>query len=319
MNMKKVVFAAAALACAAAATAATRAELLRAKFDSKDTNYVFVVAHRADWRNHPENSVSAIEGAIAMGVDMVEIDVAKTKDGRYVLSHDGKLDRTTDMKGVIQNLPFDEVRKARLREGNGGPSAKLTEEKIPSLEEALEACRGRILVNIDKFNIDPSGIAAVIKRVGVERQVVLKGSGDYATMSAKTGEPWKYVLSREFVYMPIYTVGAKPSSLGKVREAFAAWDSAPYVPPAYEICIPADPPMALFADMRASPNAPRLWVNTLWDRLAHGHSESLKDADFTADRVWGWCLGLGATLIQTDRPRDLVEYLDGKGRHTLTE
>ncbi len=44
-----------------------------------------IVLHRADWRRHPENSLSAIEGASEMGGDMVEIDVAKTKDGRHGL------------------------------------------------------------------------------------------------------------------------------------------------------------------------------------------------------------------------------------------
>lgn len=315
--MKKAMAAAVALFAVLASEAATRAEELRAKFDSKDTNYVFVVLHRADWRRHPENSVSSIKGAIEMGGDMVEIDVAKTKDGRYVLSHDGKLDRVSDKTGKISELTFDEVRAARLREGAGGKSAPLTDEKVPTLEEALEACRDKILVNIDRFGSDPSGIAAVIKRLGVERQVVLKGYGDYNSMSKKTGEPWKHVLSRDFVYMPILTAGKKPGSLDNIRRAFSEWDAAPYVPPAYEICIPADPPVALFDDMRKSPNRPRIWINTLWDSLAHDHSESLKGADFTPDRVWGWCLDLGATMIQTDRPAELIKYLESKGRHSL--
>ncbi|MBQ6136348.1 MAG: glycerophosphodiester phosphodiesterase family protein [Kiritimatiellae bacterium] len=316
--MNKLVFAAAlAVAAAVSSSAETRAEKLRARFDSRDTNYVFVVLHRADWRRHPENSVSAIKGAIEMGGDMVEIDVCRTKDGRYVLSHDGKLDRTTDRTGAIKDLTFEEVRAARLRERSGGAGAALTDERIPTLEEALEACRDRILVNIDRFNSDPSGIAAVIKRLGVERQVVLKGYGDYGSISKRTGDPWRHVVDREFVYMPIMTAGKKPDAIGNIRRAFAEWDKAPYIPPAYEICIPADPPVALFDDMRASPNRPRIWINTLWDSLAHDHSESLRGADFTPDRVWGWCLDLGATMIQTDRPADLIRYLESKGRHTL--
>ena len=70
----------------------SRAEQLRAKFDSADRDYVFVVAHRSDWRHNPENFIPSILRAIEMGVDMVEIDVAKTKDGHFVLSHDGSLD-----------------------------------------------------------------------------------------------------------------------------------------------------------------------------------------------------------------------------------
>ena len=46
-----------------------------------------------------ENSVAAIDSAIRMKVDIVEIDVSKTKDGQLVLMHDATVDRTTDGKG----------------------------------------------------------------------------------------------------------------------------------------------------------------------------------------------------------------------------
>ena len=177
--------AAASAACSAVAQQATRAERLRAKFDSADRDYVFVVAHRSDWRNHPENSLAAIRSAIEMGGDMVEIDVAKTKDGHYVLSHDGKLDRVSDRTGAIKNLTLAEVREARLRQGQGGKDAPLTDERVPTLEEALDVCRGKILVNIDKFNIDPAGITSIIYSLGVQRQVVLKGSGTHEDMKKK--------------------------------------------------------------------------------------------------------------------------------------
>ena len=72
----------------AVSAAPTRAEKIRAKLDSKDRDYVFVVMHRGDWRNAPENSVDAILGSIKKGADVVELDVAITKDGEYVLVHD---------------------------------------------------------------------------------------------------------------------------------------------------------------------------------------------------------------------------------------
>jgi len=40
---------------------------------------VLVVAHRGNWRSAPENSTAAIDSAIAMKVDIVEIDIQKTK------------------------------------------------------------------------------------------------------------------------------------------------------------------------------------------------------------------------------------------------
>ena len=295
--------------------AATRVEDLRARFDSGDTNYVFVVLHRAAWREAPENSIPAIEAAIAMGADMVEIDVAKTKDGVHVLSHDGKLNRVSDRAGIIANMTLEEVRAARLREGQGGPSARLTDVGVPTLREALEACRGRILVNIDKFNGDPEGITAIVKEVGVERQVVLKGHGDYAYMKGRIGEPFRYIEDRSFVYMPIVGAGTNEVQLARTIDHFRNWDASSYPPPAYEVCIPGAAPTALFDAFRASPNRPRIWINTLWDSLAHGHSETTPG--HTPDSVWGWCLEQGATLIQTDDPKACLRYLTEKGRHDL--
>ena len=69
---------------------------LKEKLETPNDNHVMVVAHRGDWRNAPENSLQAIQYCIDMGVDMVEIDVRKTKDGHIVLMHDGSIDRTTN-------------------------------------------------------------------------------------------------------------------------------------------------------------------------------------------------------------------------------
>lgn len=72
--------------------------IIRTLKDPK-SKQVLVVAHRADWRNEPENSIRGIESAIKMGVDMVEIDLKKSKDGVLILMHDNLLDRTTSGKG----------------------------------------------------------------------------------------------------------------------------------------------------------------------------------------------------------------------------
>lgn len=65
--------------------------------DSKD---VLVVSHRGDWRNACENSVEAVRNASRMGVDIVEIDLGRTKDGELIVMHDDKVDRTTTGKGM---------------------------------------------------------------------------------------------------------------------------------------------------------------------------------------------------------------------------
>ena len=63
-------------------SAATHVDSLLECLHNPKSDYVFVIAHRADWRGAPENSVQGIENAIRMGVDMVEVDIQRTRDGR---------------------------------------------------------------------------------------------------------------------------------------------------------------------------------------------------------------------------------------------
>ena len=77
---------------------------------------VLVVSHRADWRNAPENSLQAIKNCIEMGVDMIEIDLKKTKDGHLILMHDKKIDRTTTGKGLPQDYTLEEIKEVSSEE-----------------------------------------------------------------------------------------------------------------------------------------------------------------------------------------------------------
>lgn len=82
---------------------------------NRDQSSVIVVAHRGDWRNFPENSLEAIDNAVRMGVDIVELDVKKTKDGELILMHDRALDRTTTGKGLVSEATLDYIRGLKLK------------------------------------------------------------------------------------------------------------------------------------------------------------------------------------------------------------
>jgi glycerophosphoryl diester phosphodiesterase len=92
--------------------ATTRAEQLRSDLEKGSVNKVFVVAHRAAWKKAPENSRLSVEHAIDMGADIVEIDVRRTKDGVFVLTHDETIDRITNGKGNVSAFTYD-ARQAR--------------------------------------------------------------------------------------------------------------------------------------------------------------------------------------------------------------
>jgi glycerophosphoryl diester phosphodiesterase len=85
-------------------------------------------AHRGGAAEAPENSVAAFAHAVSLGYRYLETDVHVTADGVLVAFHDTTLDRVTDGSGRIRDLPWAQVRKARI-EGR---------EPIPTMAELLD-------------------------------------------------------------------------------------------------------------------------------------------------------------------------------------
>ena len=286
----------------------SRAERLRELLDSKDRNHVFVTMHRGDWRHAPENSVDAIKGAIAMGADIVELDVALTKDGHYVLLHDGALDRVSNGKGKSISLTLDEIRQYRLK---GIDGKTITDYKILTLEEAFALTRGKILVNLDKFGRDPEGIAKFVKKHGMEKEVILKERFSPKELKKKVGdEIWKDLVDGKLCYMPIIWIN-------KEQKKFEAWQKSELKPAAYELCVKKEKPRAVLDTLAAETGkgGARIWINTLWDELCAGRTDD-RGYNGDPDGSWGWWLKHGATMLQTDRPAELLKYLEKIGRRT---
>jgi len=134
-----------------------------------DNNRVSVCAHRGAHLNAPENSLLSFQHAIDMGCDLVEIDVRTSKDGHLVLMHDSTVDRTTNGKGRVDQLTFKQIRD--LQFGENYP-----DEKVPTFDEALAFCKGKINVYIDNKHADPARIIAGVKKHGLTKHVVIYSS-----------------------------------------------------------------------------------------------------------------------------------------------
>ena len=155
------------------AVAQNRIAEIRENLLGNYSDRVLVVSHRADWRNAPENSLQGIRNCIDMGVDMVEIDLKKTKDGHLVVMHDKTINRTMTGKGNAEDYTLAELKAMRLKNGAGCK----TRHQIPTLEEVMLLCKGKIMVNIDKgydyfqaayelvFNDDNEEILRLIRKV----------------------------------------------------------------------------------------------------------------------------------------------------------
>ena len=69
-----------------------------------------VMAHRSGKGLWPENTLYAFERAVALGVDVLEMDLHSTADGVLVILHDDTVDRTTDGTGPVQALTLEELK-----------------------------------------------------------------------------------------------------------------------------------------------------------------------------------------------------------------
>ena len=153
---------------------------------SKPTDHIFICAHRANTYEAylnaiPENSIPNIKMAIAKGADMVELDVRPSKDGTLFLMHDATVNATTDGKGNIGSLTDAEIKalKMKARGSSTYYQDNGQDVRVPTLEEALEACKGKIYVNLDLAdkNCSPAGVVRAIMNTGTVDQVMIYGAG----------------------------------------------------------------------------------------------------------------------------------------------
>jgi glycerophosphoryl diester phosphodiesterase len=105
-----------------------------------------ITSHRGNSATAPENTLASLESAIEAMADYAEIDVQQTKDGTLVLLHDYNLRRTTGLNKYIWDVSYEE-----LKELDAGSwfDEQFTGVTIPTLEEALELCKGKIQLNIE--------------------------------------------------------------------------------------------------------------------------------------------------------------------------
>jgi hypothetical protein len=84
-----------------------------------------ISAHRGALTYAPENTLQSYEYAFAFGVDLVEVDIQQTKDGRFVALHDDTVDRTTDGTGRIADLTMTRLARSTpptTSRGRGAPT-----------------------------------------------------------------------------------------------------------------------------------------------------------------------------------------------------
>ena len=293
-----------AVSCAPKEQYANRAEKILAQINDPNSDYVVVISHRGDWRNYPENSIPAIESVIRMGVDMMELDVKMTKDSVLVLMHDKTINRMTNGKGLVSDITYDSLMTFNMKRAHNVLTDSI---KVPTLREALLCCKDRILVNVDHAYPYYKEIVELAEELGVTGQVLMKGT---SSVSKVAEDMSRY--ENNLLYMPIININNP-----KGQALFAEYQEKGVVPMAYEVCwqYPGEEIDSCVAKIIESGS--KVWVNTFWPSVCGGFGND-DDAALAVDDpadVYGQYLEMGASMIQTDRPGLLIDYLRSVGRH----
>ncbi|HJV41878.1 glycerophosphodiester phosphodiesterase family protein [Caulobacter sp.] len=274
---------------------------------------VLVVAHRACHRaapSHgfehgvPENSLAALERCVALGVDLVEIDVRRTRDGQLVVMHDARVDRTTDGKGRVADLTLAEIQTLRLKdEGRAGGS-----EAPPTLEAVLQAARGRILVNVDLKGPYAAEAAQIARRVDATDWVLFKAKARFGAPPLADQAPY-----RDLPFMPMVAAKAArhAGDLGRITARQAS--GARQIPAVEMVSLKRNGFTAVRDAARAA--RIRVWTNTLASRGWRGVLDQSGDrkALRDPDKAWGRLINEGVSIVQTDYPAALLDYLNRRG------
>ncbi|MXO64309.1 glycerophosphodiester phosphodiesterase family protein [Altericroceibacterium endophyticum] len=232
------------------------------------TGPLLIASHRGGHLNAPENSLAAVDEAVANGADVLEIDVRVSRDGVPFIMHDSTVDRTTNGEGVAEDMTYAELRGLRLAGGTTPP---------PSLIEMLRHSCGRILVDLDMKTDRVGPVIAVVEGLGMVDQVMVFDSDSDTLRRARSLLPTVSVMTR---LRPDSTLAEKNRGLFPIAIVHGDTET---LDPATSEAIAAIPA--------------RIWANALGDidrLLPDGAAACPALADLEQR---------GVSVIQTDFPR----------------
>ncbi len=250
--------------------------------------------------NIPGNTLASAEIALRQGADILEIDATVSADGELFTFHPGTEKIKLGIDCDLRLMAAKDIEKLPLLNLHGTP----TGHHIPRLEEMLQFLRGRCIINIDKFQDSPESIARLVRRLGMQDQVIVKTNAIPALFDAVTQ------FAYDLPYMPF---------VYETDDCFAPLSARKDIR-----YIGAEVIFATEASHLASDEyidtmhklGKKIWVNAIvFDekrQLAAGHSDDLSICDSPA-KGWGWLAHKGYDMIQTDWPLACSQYLRQMG------
>ncbi len=240
--------------------------------------------HRGVPQEAPENTLASFGRAVELALDGVELDARLCRTGELVVIHDERVDKLTNGSGCVDQLSFDEIRSLDAGTRFGG---SFKGERIPSLEEAFEALRGKMVVNVELKTKSVAGdglegkVVALIEKMGLESSVILSSFNPFSIRRVKQANPALTVGLLFSDDQPIHLRRAWASHLMKIDGLH----------PRYPLVT-----KRLIGRARANK-----WFVGTW---------TVDDADVAAR-----LLRAGVDIVMTNRPRQLRESLRLKGEY----
>jgi len=238
----------------------------------------YVIAHRGVHKGIPENTLAAYQKAIDLGCDFVEIDIRRTKDGRFVSVHNETVDAYTEgeVEGKVGDFTLAELKQLNIGKRVG---QEWVNERIPTFEEILQLCKGQIGIYLDLKEPDVKAQIDIIKKYSMEGDIIWYIPASYMDVIK---EVIKYC--SECIVMP--DPGSKKNIEKVVEEVH---------------------PLLLATDMGELSKeymviAKKLNVKVITDDKKGNLDE------------WKKILKMGVEGIQTDDPEKLIQFLKDRNR-----
>lgn len=105
-----------------------------------------IISHRGAVKKAPQNTLAAFRASLEMQIDGVETDVHLTKDGKVVLCHNTDIDATSNGKGFINDMTYEELLQYDF---GGWFGEEFKDERIPELGDFLDLIGGVEIINIE--------------------------------------------------------------------------------------------------------------------------------------------------------------------------
>ncbi len=139
-----------------------------------------VIAHRGDSSNALENSLESIQRALSLSVDMIEVDIRRSRDNGLYVMHDKLTGRTAGKNIDIERATSDKISKIRLRNG----------EPVPTLSDVLGMVAGTCGLNLEiKSNSSGALIAQYLFSSGYQGRILVSSFQEDEVVAARQTMP----------------------------------------------------------------------------------------------------------------------------------